>query len=133
MNKQIIIFIIVLLVVAGCSFYGGMLYKGSRTSQRAIGQGTRNGGQFANGNSFVTGDIISKDNQSITIKTRDGSSRIIFYSDTTEVGKFITGSSSDIEIGKSVMINGKTGSDGSITAQSIQIKPAQPVNQPTNK
>jgi hypothetical protein len=121
-----IIFAVVILAVAGGSFYGGMAYKASQTPQRPSTSGFRNSGRFATGNSFVSGNIIAKDNQSITVKDRSGSSRIIFYSATTEVGKFVTGALNDIQVGQTVMASGKTNSDGSISATSIQIRPALP-------
>ncbi len=128
-NIQYVIFAVVVLAIAGGSFYGGMVYKGSQTPVRGSGgQGSRTGGRFANGNNFVTGDITAKDAQSITIKSRDGSSRIIFYSNSTQVGKFVSGALADIQIGQTVMANGTTNSDGSITAQSIQIRPTPPSN-----
>ncbi len=133
MNKkiQIIIFVVSLAVVGGGAFYGGMLYKTSQVSaQRAGLTGMRNGAggnsRFAAGASFISGDIISKDDQSMTIKMRDGSSRIIFYSDSTEVSKFVAGTLTDLTVGKTVMVNGKTNTDGSVTAQSIQLRPALP-------
>lgn len=84
-------------------------------------RGTRSGS--GTGSSFTNGEIISKDESSITVKLPDSGSKIVFYSDSTEVGKFTSGSSDDFEIGKSVMVNGKANEDGSITAQSIQIRP----------
>jgi len=123
--------------LAGGAFYGGMTYGENKTTQgisqerqqrfqqmdaSATGaMGGRSGNQA--GNNFVTGEILSKDDKSITVKLRDGSSKIIFFSDTTEVDKFTSGSSSDLEVGKTVMITGKTNQDGSITAQSIQLRP----------
>jgi len=123
--------------LAGGSFYGGMKYGENKTTQgisqerqqrfqqmdaSATGaMGGRPGNQT--GNNFATGEILSKDDKSITVKIRDGSSKIIFFSDTTEVDKFTTGSSSDFEVGKTVMVTGKTNQDGSITAQAIQLRP----------
>ncbi len=103
-----------------------MLYKGSQTPARAAGFAGRAGARFANGANFVTGTVTAKDDQSITVKSRDGSSKVILYSTTTEVSKFASGSLADVAVGVNVMASGKTNSDGSITAQSIQIRPAMP-------
>ena len=137
MTKKILAIVAaVVVLVGGGSFYGGMKYAQSKTPQRngQFGganitggfQGSRNG---TNGG-FTAGDIITMDNNSITIKMRDGSSKIVFYSSTTEVSKFTSGTSSDLAVGKSVNVTGQTNSDGSITAQSIQIRPI-PANLPT--
>lgn len=74
----------------------------------------------------ASGEIISKDDNSITVKLRDGGSKIIFYSSGTEISKFASGSAADLEVGKNISANGKTNPDGSITADSIQIRPAAP-------
>ncbi len=134
--KKILPIIIIVVVIAGAgAFYGGMKYSQSKTVrpqqlQANLGASLRGGnGSFGNrtgtgaGANFASGEIISKDDNSITIKLRDGGSKIIFYSDTTEVDKFVAGTANDLEIGKTVTINGKTNSDGSIAAQSIQLRP----------
>ncbi len=136
--KKIIIPIVVLLVVAGGAFFGGMKYAQRKTQGNfqnfsnlspeerqqmgTAGIGLRGGN--SGGSGFASGEIINKDEKSITVKLRDGGSKIIFYSDSTEIDKFATGTPSDLEIGKTVTINGKTNQDGSITAQSIQLRPA---------
>ncbi len=133
MNKLIAIVIATAVVVGGSAFYGGMKYsenKAAADRQQRIqqfggsGTGLRNGGS---GNrtvgGFASGEILSKDDKSVTIKMRDGGSKIIFYSDTTEVGKFVSGSASDLEVGKNISVNGTANSDGSVTAQSIQLRP----------
>ncbi len=134
MKKTLFLILIVAVVVGGGAFYGGMKYAQSKVSQGRAqgfsGAGVRNGG-LGNGSSggFATGEIISKDEKSVTIKLREGGSKIIFYSDTTEIDKSVTGNSEDLEIGKTVTISGKTNQDGSITAQSIQLRPAVMPNQ----
>lgn len=157
-NKTIIpIIILTALIFGGGGFFGGMKYTQSRPSNNAgaaaysdFGNLTpeqrqqrfqqmgangglrigRNGGQ---GGGFALGEIISKDDKSITVKTLtpgqnanssgQGSTKIIFYSSSTEIGKSVSGADADLEVGKTVTVNGSANSDGSITAQSIQIRP----------
>ena len=125
-NSLIIILVIVAVLIGGGSFYGGMVYSKTQPRSFAGGasfQGTRTGGRQA-GSGFISGDIVSKDETSLTIKSPDGSSKIVFYSDATQISKFDAGSSGDLSSGQNVMVNGTTNSDGSITAQSIQLRPA---------
>jgi hypothetical protein len=141
--KKIVIMILAVVVVGAGAFYGGLKFGGNSKSG-APAAGANNfqnfaggqGGPVANGaaarraglaganGGLVNGDIIAQDATSITVKLRDGGSKIIFYSPSTEIGKFVTGAASDLAVGKTVMVSGKTGSDGSLTAQSIQIRPA---------
>ncbi len=126
-NTQYIVAIVAALIIAGGAFYGGMTYAKSQVPQRAGGMmGARNGQRFMAGANFISGDVVAKDAQSVTVKLRDGNSRIVFYSTATDVGKFVAGSIDDVAVGKTVMVNGKTNTDGSVTAQSIQIRPAMP-------
>jgi hypothetical protein len=148
--KKILPIIIVGVVVGIGAFYGGMKYgqsnppaggsaavlgnfqnlqnlspeeRQARLQQFGAGMnGTR--GTRTSGGGFVSGEIISKDNNSITVQLPDnGGSKIVFYSDSTQVGEFTSGASKDLEIGKTVTVNGTANSDGSVSAQSIQIRP----------
>lgn len=132
MKKSIWIAAGVALIVGG-AFFGGMRYgKGSARMfggsemQRFTGgpNGVRAGQQ---GVSVVAGEILKKDSASITVSLRDGGSKIIFFSDTTEISKFASGSAEDLTVGKPVIVNGKTNTDGSITAQSIQLRQNLPM------
>ena len=131
MNKtgKIISGIVILLIFGAISFYFGMNYGKSQatatvTSARA-GFASRAGRGSANGGGFTSGTIISSDSSSITLQLpNNGGSAIIFYSNATQISKFAAGTAADLATGTSVSVTGTTNSDGSITAQSIQIRPA---------
>ena len=146
MNKTIITAIIVAVIFGGTGFYGGMQYANntaaSQKSSRFGGAGSGNfagmrggqgrmGGANSNGG-FVTGQITAVNGSSLTVQSRDGSSKIILYSGSTTVGKSVNGSASDLSTGENVMINGTANSDGSVTAQNIQIRPTTPINNNTS-
>ena len=122
-------------VVGAGSFYGGIKYAQSKAPQGRLQQrlqelganvggfrGGKTGGQT--GGIFTSGEIISKDDKSVTIKLRDGGSKIVFFSNSTEITKSASGSINDLEVGKNISINSTANSDGSITAQTIQLRPA---------
>lgn len=142
--KNIIIALII-LVVGGGAFWGGVVYEKKNLSKVAgqnksgnmpfeSRQGMQNGqgsgnrqnrmGNNSNGD-FLNGEIISKDDKSITIKTNDGSSKIVYFSDSTAIGKTTEGTADDLSAGIRVMVNGKSSSDGSYSADNIQIRPEQ--------
>lgn len=126
------------VVIAGSGgFYGGTLY-GKHTSSNQpkfnglsgnmrfdAGGGQRFGlngqGGRQTGTNFIAGEVLSKDDSSITVKLRDGGSRIVFLSESTAVLKSTQGSKDDITVGANVMVTGTTGSDGNLTAQSVSL------------
>lgn len=135
MNNKKIGFIVVGIIVLVGTFYGGIVYGKSQIPIRsqggqgnqALGQnnrgsanGIRNGGAFGG---MTSGEIISMDTQSVTIKLKDGSSKIVFYSNKTPIEKNVSGTSADMVIGKQISITGAANSDGSITAENIQLRP----------
>ncbi|MDO8676340.1 MAG: hypothetical protein Q7K16_01675 [Candidatus Azambacteria bacterium] len=143
MSKTIIIFIIAVAVIGGGAFYGGLRYGKSQAvnAQNSARQLRQFGGAASAGfngagrrggvnGGFITGDIIAKDAQSITLQlTQSGGSKIIFLSGSSQISKFAAAAPADLEIGKTVMVNGTANSDGSLTAQTIQLRPAAPARQ----
>jgi hypothetical protein len=127
LNKTILISIIVAVVVGAGAFFAGMKYQQSQRSSFARqfgGQaGTRVQGQSAN--RPVYGDIISSDDKSITVKMQDGSSKIVLITDQTSINEATQASKTDLKTGVKVSAFGTTNSDGSVTAQNIQLNPIQ--------
>ena len=130
MNKKIsVIFILIVLVAVGGSFYAGMKYQSAQSSIRRVGSGNFTGtfavnGRTGAGGGLVVGQVIAKDSQSLTLSLRTGSTQIIFVSGSTQISKMAAGSLSDISVGTNVSVNGTANPDGSLNAQTIQIRPA---------
>ena len=141
--KKLIPIIIALVIVGGGAFYGGMKYEQSKSPldnfsrqnfqnlseedrqqlfQGNVGGTIQRGVERGTGAGFLNGEVIDKDEQSLTLKMTDGSSKIIFFSGSTEISKTAEGSINDIEIGKQIMVSGEQNSDGSYTAKTIQLR-----------
>ncbi len=139
MNKKNIMLVVIVAVVAlGLGYYIGTKHAPSKQafpSQNGFagGQGgNRSARGGASGAGFSGGEILSIDATSMTVKGQDGSSKIIFFTQATPVMKMVAGTNSDLVVGKDVTINGTPNPDGSITAESIQMRPAQ-AGGPTSK
>ncbi len=136
--------IIIIIIIVGCgAFFGGMKYEQSKSPLSGLGgqnlqdlspeqrqqffQGSMGGNLperagRGEASSFLNGEVIDKDEQSLTLKMPDGGSRIVFFSDSTEISKTTEGLVDDVEIGKQIMISGEQNSDGSYSAKTIQIR-----------
>lgn len=127
--KNTVITVILVLVVGAGGFFGGMKYQqGKRPDfarQFGQGQGVRAGQGQGNRQGFrpVNGEIISSDDKSITVKLQDGSSKIVLFSDKTTINKAAEATKDDLKSGEKVAVFGTENSDGSVTAQSIQLNP----------
>lgn len=143
----LIILIAVFFVGGGIGFFAGkgMTNRNSqnpqsgfanRGNQGGMTNGSNRGGQggsMMRGGGFANGEVSSVDANSIVVKMRDGSSKIVLYAPSTEIGKFTTGVLSDVVVGKQIMINGTANSDGSVTATNIQIRPNIPTGTPVKQ
>jgi hypothetical protein len=139
MKKEILVPIVVALVVGVLAFWGGNVYSKKSLAKTMMGQGQRQGGvgqnrfgngqpgmmgsRIGNGANLANGEIVSKDDKSITIKLRDGGSKIIFLSGTTAINKSAAGTIDDLKVGTQVTATGTTNTDGSVSAQMVQIRP----------
>jgi len=129
-SKTLIITVAIALATAGAGFFGGMKYQQSRITSgfRQFANGNRanpNGVGGTNTPSFrpVSGEIISADDGSITVKLNDGSSKLVLLTDTTAIAKSSEAQKQDLNTGEQVLVTGTQNSDGSVTAQNIQINP----------
>lgn len=148
MKKVLPVFIAIIIIVGGASFYGGMKYgegiksvgnspdfanlSATERQQRFQQMGGARQGSNQPDANFINGEIIAQDDNSITVKLNDGGSKIIFFSNSTKVTKIAEVTAADLNVGTNVMANSKTNEDGSLTAQSIQIRPETPINGETS-
>lgn len=134
MNNKILA-VVGIIIIAGISFFAGTQYQKSKTTSSFQGQGGQRGNFMQrSGQNFrpVKGEIISKDGNSITVKLADGGSKIIIVSGKTVYSKSSNGSKEDLKTGDKVMAIGSENSNGSITAQDIQINPVNRFGQGRN-
>ncbi len=136
-NTLLIIIIAVITLIIG--FFGGMQYQkgqvsswnrardGQITNQNPQGQTNgQRGINPQNGNTrggMINGEITAKDENSITVKTVDGGSKIVIFSESTSINKSSEATVSDLAVGETVSAFGTTNSDGSILAETIQLNP----------
>lgn len=98
--------------------------------------GNRNSGNQANntqntgvgekrmGNGQIAGEITSVNDNSITVKMTDGSSKIVILSSSTTVSKSTDAQKSELKVGEKVSVFGTPNTDGSVTGSNIELNPA---------
>lgn len=136
-----IVTVLAVVVVGALAFFGGMKFQEMQT---ASSRGTRMaqfGGQLGmNGQGApgiqtgaqnaarigmrqTAGEIISADEQSVTVKMADGSTKIVLLTGKSTVSKSTPGAKADLKVGEKVAVFGTENTDGSITAESVQLNP----------
>jgi hypothetical protein len=128
--------VVVIAVGLGCLFGGrawGASGSDSNGRNQAAGQNWRNGngpsgmpgngsGQFGGrGGGMVSGSIIAVDATSITVKTNDGSTKIVLVGSSANISLVTIGSASDLKTGENVVVTGTTNTDGTVTATNIRL------------
>ncbi|MFH0772809.1 MAG: hypothetical protein V1922_00670 [bacterium] len=126
--------IMVLLIAAGVgvlAFFGGTQYqlsqqtagRGFASSQQGTGRTGGNGTRRMGSGQPISGEIINIDNTSLTVKLVDGSSRIVLLNEKTIFNKTTAVEKSELKVGEKVGIFGTTNTDGSVSAQNVQLNP----------
>ncbi|HYM64912.1 MAG TPA: DUF5666 domain-containing protein [Candidatus Sulfotelmatobacter sp.] len=128
-NTMTILGVVLIIVALAGGFFAGMQYQ--KSQPRGIGQfagrfsGLNGQGQFGQNANFrpVRGQVISADKNTLTVKLSDGSTKVVVLSSITIFVKSQTAISSDLKTGDTVNVLGTQNSDGSVTAQDVQINP----------
>lgn len=127
MKNNFLLIAVITTVVGVGGFFAGMKYQQSRRpsvtdfqsmrgSMRQDPSGTRPSGIGA-----IRGEIIDKDEESITVKLPDGSSKIVLISGNTQINKATEAMVDDLLMGEQVMVLGQENSDGSVSASQVQL------------
>jgi hypothetical protein len=135
-SKHISIILVGVILAGACGFYGGNIYAKSKASEapgqrlQAGAEGMRNfranmgtagqAGRATQG--MAAGEVLSIDGQSISLKLRDGGSKLVFLTASTTVAKMDKAGLEDIASGTEITVNGTPNADGSLTAQVIQLR-----------
>lgn len=138
MNRtaRIILGIVVLLLVAGAGFYGGTVY-GKNQAQATLAarrqgafpgagiNGQPAGQQGANGRTggMLFGQIKEIGANVLTVTDNNGKETKVAVTDTTLIEKQASVKLTDLTQGETVMVSGSTGTDGTLTARSVQVAP----------
>lgn len=136
MNKTVIIAVVLVIVAGIGGFFAGKYYQASQTASRFAqfggavgGQGGQfyrkfgQGDQRGQGMNVVRGQVVSTDSNTITLKLPNGSTKIIVVGSSANIYQSTKGTLSDLKAGDTLNIFGTANSDGSVTAQNIQINP----------
>lgn len=125
-NKNMMIGVAIVLVLV--AFFVGKSYGASHAKSATTGTFARTSfagaGRTRGAGAFSTGSILSVSGNTLTMSLQSGGSQIVVLGTSTPILKSTVGTTADLTAGTNVMITGTTNSDGSLTAQSIQIRPA---------
>jgi hypothetical protein len=147
-NRFVKIVLVALLaaVIAGGSFYGGMVYgQGQQQATSAVAGGAAGaqdlagpggmqpGGQMGAGSGqggMLAGEILSIEGGALTLEDQSGSEIQVHVTDTTLIQKQAEVSVNDLQEGETVLVSGSQEADGSITARMVQVSSADGLGMP---
>ena len=146
MNRlaKVVIAVVVVLAIAGGSFYAGTLY-GKNQAQASFAAAARQRGGFlgapggvqtpgsgqrasqlqpsTQGGALI-GQITEIGDGVLVIRATDGKDVRVKVTDTTLIEKQASVLLADLATGETVFVSGSTAADGTITARSVQVAPA---------
>ncbi|MDD4135762.1 MAG: DUF5666 domain-containing protein [Candidatus Shapirobacteria bacterium] len=149
--------IIVSLIALIIGFFGGFIYQKSKMPsfpggnmkngqfQMAGGSDSnRSGNRPSSGNTGnqqgqrlfakeTIGEVTSVDDSSITVKTPDGSSKIVMISDSTTVNQATKVDKTNLKVGSQVSISGNQNTDGTVTGKIINLNSTTDAATPVTK
>ncbi|EKD80424.1 MAG: hypothetical protein ACD_40C00103G0007 [uncultured bacterium] len=132
------------VLMGGVGFWGGSKYTQNQRISRLAEMGGRTGGSPQNirdvnspsignrGNGIFVGEITAKDDKSVTVKSMDGSSKIVILADSTTYRVSSEVKADEVIVGKTISVLGIANSDGSTTATSIELNPVMRGQLPAN-
>jgi hypothetical protein len=142
------VIVVVVIAVAVGGFFGGRATAGGgsptleqatarlqsatpqemqQALQNGRGSGSNGAPGFFGGNGAragggaVAGTIVSADSSSITVKSENGSTKIVLVSGSTTVAKTQPGTMADLTPGQTVIVTGTSNTDGTVTATRVQV------------
>lgn len=142
MSKMKWAVVIIAIVFAGAGFWGGMTYAASQstpsTASRFAGAGAgtfvgRGGAAgFAGAAGGTIGTVVQVGNGSFTVQlpsststTASTGTKLVLVDSTTQVQELESVPVSNLQVGQTVTVAGSANSDGSVTATSVMIRPAE--------
>ena len=133
--------VIIVIVVAGGAFWGGMTYAASQTPTAASRFAGAGGAAFAGrtgaagfagaAGGGTVGTVIAIGSGTFTVQLPSSTSttattgtKLVLVDSATEIDELESVPVSNIQVGQSVTVAGTANSDGSVTASSVMIRPA---------
>ncbi len=123
---DLVTLIIVTISMGIAGFFWGLLYqknKGIKSQMGEMGRQVRGMTKQRSGfqgKQSVSGEVVSVDENTITVKTSDGGSKVIVYTNDIKVDKTTEGAIADVVTGTNITTFGSE-SNGTVVAERISV------------